>query len=466
MIPNDSGGGGDFTVWEGYDIVTLHNMVQGVTDAQLATSWDQVTAWRKTHELLDNHAAKLSMYRQGLVEHWPPEKNEASAAFLTHVDELLLSLQQASTAASENYLGLANLTSAVSTARVEVKKAYEEYTKNQGKLNAYQEQVDAYKADTTGLPQPSPGPSPVAPSRQQELTKKAQEAMAVLSGAAVDSNWKMQIPPEYDPPKGSIDTGTEHIDGPIAFMPPAPVIPQPQTSASVPSAQAPLQVPLGTGQGLPGGNGPVLSGGVITPPPPPPPPTPTPPVTGPIGPTPPGLGPIPAGLGGGPVPGPGVGSKKPGGTPTGAPRLGGTMPERATEAATGRSPGGARPLPPGGVIGQAPGGGVMNSGAPHGGAAGRRVNPVGGVLGQGGGPAGTAAGSGKAGGPGAAGGGTAAQPLLAGQRGGKGDREREEPQGWDPDDPWAVEHGVAPVLEPGSEPTSHDPGPGVIGIDR
>src|SRR6266536_187132 len=381
MIPNDSGGG-DFTVWEGYDIVTLHNMVQGVTDAQLATSWDQVTAWRKTHELLDNHAAKLSMYRQGLVEHWPPEKNEASAAFLTHVDELLLSLQQASTAASENYLGLANLTSAVSTARVEVKKAYEEYTKNQGKLNAYQEQVDAYKADTTGLPQPSPGPSPVAPSRQQELTKKAQEAMAVLSGAAVDSNWKMQIPPEYDPPKGSIDTGTEHIDGPIAFMPPAPVIPQPQTSASVPSAQAPLQVPLGTGQGLPGGNGPVLSGGVITPPPPPPP-TPTPPVTGPIGPTPPGLGPIPAGLGGGPVPGPGVGSKKPGGTPTGAPRLGGTMPERATEAATGRSPGGARPLPPGGVIGQAPGGGVMNSGAPHGGAAGRRVNPVARATGSG-----------------------------------------------------------------------------------
>lgn len=464
MIPNDSGGGADFTVWEGYDIVTLHNMVQGVTDAQLATSWDQVAAWRKTHELLDNHAAKLSMYRQGLVEHWPPETNEASAAFLKHVDELLLSLQQASTAASENYLGLASLTSAVSTARVEVKKAYEEYTKNQTKLNAYQEQVDAYKADTTGLPQPSPGPSPVAPSRQQELTKKAQEAMAVLSGAAVDSNWKMQIPPDYAPPPIRQDDNVQRIDGPIAFMPPAPVIPQPRTSASTPSGQPPVQVPLGTGQGLPGANGPVLSGGLITPPPPPPP-TPTPPITGPIGPTPPGIGPIPAGLGGGPVPG--GGGKKPGGLPTGTPRTGGTAPELVTEARTGiRSPGGPRPLPPGGVIGPAQGGGVVNSAAPRGGAAGRRVNPVGGVLGQGGGSAGTAAGPGRAGGPGTASGGMAAQSLLAGQRGGKGDREREESQGWDPDDPWAVEHGVAPVLEPGSEPTSHDPGPGVIGIDR
>ena len=57
------------------------------------------------------------------------------------------------------------------------------------------------------------------------------------------------------------------------------------------------------------------------------------------------------------------------------------------------------------------------------------------------------------------------QPFLASQRRGKGDREHES-RTWDPDDPWAVEHGVTPVLEPGQEPTSYDPGPGVIGIDR
>jgi hypothetical protein len=35
----------------------------------------------------------------------------------------------------------------------------------------------------------------------------------------------------------------------------------------------------------------------------------------------------------------------------------------------------------------------------------------------------------------------------------------------DPYDPWAVDEGVPPVIEPGPEPR-HDPGPGVIGIDR
>lgn len=36
---------------------------------------------------------------------------------------------------------------------------------------------------------------------------------------------------------------------------------------------------------------------------------------------------------------------------------------------------------------------------------------------------------------------------------------------FDPSDPWAVDEGVPPVLAPGPEPY-HDPGPGVIGIDR
>jgi hypothetical protein len=36
----------------------------------------------------------------------------------------------------------------------------------------------------------------------------------------------------------------------------------------------------------------------------------------------------------------------------------------------------------------------------------------------------------------------------------------------DPDDPWAVEQGVPPVLEAPAPPDAHDPGAGVIGIDR
>jgi hypothetical protein len=36
----------------------------------------------------------------------------------------------------------------------------------------------------------------------------------------------------------------------------------------------------------------------------------------------------------------------------------------------------------------------------------------------------------------------------------------------DPNDPWVVKQGGPAVLEPAPEPADHDPGPGVIGLDR
>src|SRR5262249_48195486 len=162
VIP--AGGGGGSTVWADYDIETLHNMVQGVTDADIETSWQQVSAWRKTNELLDDHAARLDVYRQGLVAHWPTDKNQAAAAFVSYVDTLITSLRQGSTAAASNVTALANLTGAVSTARTEVQKAYQEYQTNQGKLNAYQTELGAWtaRASQSDAPAPDRPPSPVA----------------------------------------------------------------------------------------------------------------------------------------------------------------------------------------------------------------------------------------------------------------------------------------------------------------
>jgi hypothetical protein len=486
MIPSDGGGGG-FTVWDNYDIETIHGMVQAVTDDQIEASWQQVSAWQKTHELLDEHAAKLSMYRQGLVENWPPEKNAASAAFVKYVDDLILSLQQASTASASNVTALSNLTSAVSTARTEVQKAYQEYSTNQTKINTSQNKSTS-SSSPTPTPSPSPGPSPVPAGRQQQLTQQARQAMAVLSGAAVDSTWQMSVPPEYTPPTTGVREDNKQQIGvpPVVAMTP-PVIPAPRTSAST-SGPA-MSFPSGTGtDGLPGGSvgaspggGPVLTGGVIAPA--------SPIVT----PTPPTTGPMPGALGGGVLPpggiigGPGLGSvggkMPPGGS--GVPKVGplgggsgGSIPGVTGEdgvagGGAGRGLGGGRTLPPGGVIGGSPEamvggaatGRVRSGGLGPGGAGGvRRVNPVGGVLGQGSPSAGRSSGA-PMGARGTTGGAHASQPFLAAGRGGKGDRDHES-RIWDPDDPWAVERGVAPVLEPGREPSSHDPGPGVIGIDR
>jgi hypothetical protein len=104
-------------------------------------------------------------------------------------------------------------------------------------------------------------------------------------------------------------------------------------------------------------------------------------------------------------------------------------------------------MPPGGVIGGAPGEGIVSGTAAS---AGRRANPVGGVIGQGG-----RATAGSAG----------AQAVASGQRA-RREKHRREGRTWDPDNPWAVDHGVAPVIHPDEEPMSFDAGPGVIGIDR
>jgi hypothetical protein len=37
---------------------------------------------------------------------------------------------------------------------------------------------------------------------------------------------------------------------------------------------------------------------------------------------------------------------------------------------------------------------------------------------------------------------------------------------WDPDNPWAVEEGVPPVIAPDTTIQRFEPGPGVIGLDR
>jgi hypothetical protein len=76
---------------------------------------------------------------------------------------------------------------------------------------------------------------------------------------------------------------------------------------------------------------------------------------------------------------------------------------------------------------------------------GQVVNRVGGVIGADG------VGVGMSGRPGA---------DVATQR---AQRRRRE---YDVDEPWYVAEGVLPVLHPLPEPTSFDPGPGVIGIDR
>ncbi|GAA1787757.1 hypothetical protein HC028_12935 [Planosporangium flavigriseum] len=464
MIPSD--GGGLYTDWRAYDIEAMHNLVQSVGDDQISTSWDQVRAWQKTHELLDDHTSTIRYYRQGLVDRWPPDKSPAAAAFITYVDELIDSLQKASADAKVNERVLGDLTHEVTRARDEVRAAYQEHAANQAKLDASPPRPRPVPSRYP-VPTPSPAPPAVPPGRQEELTQRARDAMVQLSGVALRSSSQMKVPEPYTPPGKTTQHDGEHIDPPAAVMMTPPVIPAPRTSASQ-AALAAAQVPSAPfPTGYSGDGAPVLTGGTPTLPQPPTvtpnPPTGLPSTGGPgVVPLPGIVGPLGAGGGKTSTKGPGLPKVGPlgGGTAHGP---AGPLPGIAPEVhGSGAAP--ARPLPPGGVIGGPPAMGEASPGGAGGGRAGAapRVNPVGGVLGQGaptagqrGGPARTHAASGT----------VAGQPVVGGQRRTNGERDRDL-RHWDPDDPWAMEHGVSPVLEPGREPTSHEPGPGVIGIDR
>ncbi|NYF56884.1 hypothetical protein HDA35_002715 [Micromonospora purpureochromogenes] len=136
-----------------------------------------------------------------------------------------------------------------------------------------------------------------------------------------------------------------------------------------------------------------------------------------------------------------------------------------------------RPMPPGGLIGGAPG---MALGQPSGTAPARRVNPVGGVIGGGG--AGTAptgaAGSRPRGGRGNQIGGVHGFSPLGGAPGygsgfsggvpgrtGRREQADEQSRVWDPDHPWETEEGVNPVVLPPQDEGPIDPGP-AIGFNR
>jgi hypothetical protein len=123
-------------------------------------------------------------------------------------------------------------------------------------------------------------------------------------------------------------------------------------------------------------------------------------------------------------------------------------------------------MPPGGIIGKAPGVGLEEPGAPRFGT--QRVNPVGGVIGEpgsmgvmGGGRGAAPATRGSSVAPGGGmRGNTSGQSY--GQVGGRraGRRDKSEDARWDPDNPWATEEGVEPVVLPPMEQRI-DPGPAI-----
>ncbi|MEV8504580.1 hypothetical protein AB0368_07070 [Actinoplanes sp. NPDC051475] len=481
-------------------------MVAGAKQT-LGQSHEQIQAWTRAQQMLDRHWTALQGFRAQLAAKWPPDQNAASAAYLLELDRLLNAVTQTAEAAISNAVQIAHVTEAIDQAHTTLETLHSEYVSNEAKIADYNDKVNAVSTGVSVVQGPLAGfvakgaaelftSPPVDDGRQDQLQQQARQAMDTLSGAAHDASVNMTTPPEYLSPKvAGKDDGTLVGDGSTgggAQRPPN-IDPPAHTRAHL---TAPGHVESGaggdggtaTGTGshptlsdadIPSGGasqpparatGPQLSG-VIAPPPAPPTLLP-PPVTGPAplpGSTP--LPAIPAVSGLTLLPGSISGTRTPlGTTVSGAARTG-----------IGGSTGGAgvRALPPGGRIegvtglpqqraGQLGGprasvqrvnpvGGVIGSqrGNPSGGAIGApRANPAGSVIGAQRGPSGTS---------GTASANSGVTGMAHGRRTGRSDTD--QGRHWDPDNPWAVSEGVAPVIEPDPADTV-DPGPGIIGLHR
>jgi hypothetical protein len=474
MLIADGGGGYGGTDWMSKDV---RFMWSTIANQETDPHFDVVGGWRKTADLTLAHLGQVQKYRDNLASVWPPSKSAAAAEYITRLDKLIVDLQATHDAAAANYTAFSTVTLTLSLARNKLKPILEQYEANE-QLNvdwrAKQDAVVA-KSAVTGLT-PAFRPPPVSTARQEELNNQARAIMYDLSSTVISGQAALKKPQPYmpggenreDPPQGSNtkDSGSGFAVPPVIPAPGAsngggpgsPVTPG--HSSAVAPPHAPVTSPANPGTvGGGTGSGPVLGGvgptPVITPPPPAAPPIPGP---GPIpGPTPPPLPPGIIGSVGGP------GFTPSGGLPTG----GGRVPlSPMTKPGMGTGAPGRMTMPSGGVIGANPGSGVIGqmpsagTGARAGGSA--RVNPVGGVIGQqGGGPAGRSSSSGAHGPSGVN---SAALPHKAGQR--RGRREGDtEATAWDPDNPWATDQGVDPVVLPPDAPRPIDPGP-AIGYSR
>jgi hypothetical protein len=416
-------------------------MFQSVSADDDAAGWDQVHAWARLSHNLHEAADWFTAMLAELDQVWDTSKSPASAAFAAKVRTLVESMRQSGTIAEQNRFAVE-----------QIKETLEKTKKSLEKIKA-----DYDEASTDMIPQFLDWFG----DDEGDYTIQARELMAAAENKIMTGR-VLQLPPDFTADMAFDNSANDRnaptgpgtgrsggsfggtgrspggFDGPaFEARPPAPregIDPtMPDGHQWVPPSQRPGDVGSGLGGGGLGGGG--LGGG---------------------------------GLGGG-----GLGGAD--GAVPGGISLSGFTPSALDAHASGPGPGlGGSPVGggggghspnPGGSGGSPLMGGAGGIGGMGGMGGGARGASAGGGSGRGsgviGGTPGGAAGGGRGGVAGGAGAGGMIPPGSGAGRRGSADGENGE--SFDPDNPWEVDEGVAPVIGPDSRRHRHDPGPGVIG---
>ncbi|NMO50374.1 hypothetical protein HH310_04100 [Actinoplanes sp. TBRC 11911] len=450
MLIADGGGG---TAWSAMSMDDMQRLIQ---NPDIEKHYDLVGGWQKSAELVNSHLFQVQSYRDNLAAVWPPKQSPASEAYLTRLDELIGHLTETYNAALANHDALAAATLSLSLAQHDVQKLYDEYQANQGLLQAFETRKQEAAASPTPHPTPSPSGEqpPVAPGRQEQLRQRAAALLGGVSTDLAQAQMSLVRPRPYEP-ANKIEEERRPNDG-STFI--APLIPpftstaEGEHSSTPQSTKASPTFPTSGGlqqsETVPGVAAPspanssqpgLVLGGANAP-------AVIPPLTAipPVSSTTPSV--LPPGVIN-PITGPGATRPGRGTTPPGP----GTVPP-SEGALPGDSAVRPSPMPPGGIIGAAPGIGLSQPGGARPGL--RRVNPTGGVIGE---PWQGSTGS-RTTAAHSSGGFTAAygQPgrPLSSRAGEVMDTH------WDPNNPWQTAEGVDPVVLPAREQRV-DPGPAI-----
>jgi len=453
-----AGGSGGGTDWWSMDMETLQALAQAPDTA----AYDKIAdGWKKTLELISGHQTEVTNYRNNLAEAWPPSKNKAAAAYIDRLDALLEHLDSTYEAASANHEALSDASASIKAAKVRMNQYYADWKTNHQSLTDYTDQQGQ-----DGVVSP--------PLTQKQLDKQVRVAadfMSTVSTELAQAQARIVQPTTYTPHEGYQDRDRNKITGREEPVGPPPIMTVPYSGGSGGSASnqtsfttshafqtstnhsgiagGALSSLASSSNSIPGNNQHLTlsaNNGL------------------PISSGPPSISPSPAQAVGG---GPGIGPIfSPSGRPTSS-NIGDRIAEGTNMKPVRRetavvSDAGTRAMPPSGPLGKTSTGAFGEADAPR--LRPQRVNPVGGLIGEpgvgGAGPRGSAgsvssrtAQAGKA---------STLPQQPYGQMSGKRSNRRDGSDNprWDPQDPWATDEGVDPVILPPSD-KPFDPGPAI-----
>lgn len=187
------------TNYSPYRVPQLWQMVED-EDGTLAGHQEQ--AWKRQEQLLNSQVARLRKLRDDLTAKWPPEKNQAAAVFIAHVDTMITAMESTSVAAGEIRSGLREIAASLREARLKLQPIAAKYSDSSEAWTAFNNRMLPGLPDWLVPDRPIPGLQTFEPlivrAHQGFLDTSAREILQDTDSKTLESRAKLVELPRFD----------------------------------------------------------------------------------------------------------------------------------------------------------------------------------------------------------------------------------------------------------------------------